>query len=81
MATTAAIEGDKVTINGSKVAVLNGTHADKLLVVARTSGDQLDREGISVFLVDNGAAGVSRQSYTNVDGHGAAVIRFDGVTA
>ncbi|MBT8145960.1 MAG: acyl-CoA dehydrogenase [Gammaproteobacteria bacterium] len=80
VATTASVDGDQVTISGSKVAVLNGTHADKLLVVARTSGSQLDRDGISVFLVDSGAAGVSRQSYTSIDGHAAAVVKLDGVT-
>ncbi len=79
VSTSATQQGDTFTLNGSKVAVLNGGCADSLLVVARTSGDQLDRDGISVFMVDASAEGVTRQSYRNIDGHTAANIRFDNV--
>jgi alkylation response protein AidB-like acyl-CoA dehydrogenase len=79
VSTTATEQGDHVTLNGSKVAVLNGAHADKLLVVARTSGDQLEREGISVFLVDADADGLSRHAYRNIDGHSAANMRLENV--
>ena len=32
--------------------VLNAESADKIVVVARTSGSQVDEEGISLFVVD-----------------------------
>jgi alkylation response protein AidB-like acyl-CoA dehydrogenase len=77
--TSASRKGDKVVINGNKVAVLNGPHAEQLLVVARSAGTRLDREGISVYLVDAGQSGMSRQDYSTVDGFSAANIAFDQV--
>ncbi len=78
--TSAQASGDSVTINGTKVAVLNGPNADKLLVIARESGARLEREGISVFMLDADTAGVSIQAYANIDGKKAAEITFDDVT-
>lgn len=77
---TAAVKnGDSYTLNGSKILVLNGPAADKLVVIARTSGSQFDREGISAFLVDASAAGISTRAYTAVDGHRAAEIHLKDV--
>jgi len=78
--TTAVKNGDSYTLNGSKILVLNGPAADKLVVIARTSGSQFDRDGISAFLVDASAAGVSKRAYTAVDGHRAAEIHLKNVT-
>lgn len=77
--TTAEKQGDAYVLNGAKIVVLNGAEADRLLVVARTSGEETDGDGISVLLVDAGAEGVHRKGYTNVDGHRAAEIRFNNV--
>jgi alkylation response protein AidB-like acyl-CoA dehydrogenase len=77
--TTARKDGDGYVINGDKVLVLNGPAADKVLVVARTSGDKLDRDGISVFIVDANAAGMSCRAYTTVDGHRAAEVHLKDV--
>jgi alkylation response protein AidB-like acyl-CoA dehydrogenase len=77
--TTARKDGDGYLINGDKVLVLNGPAADKILVVARTSGDKLDREGVSVFIVDGATSGLSRRVYTAVDGHRAAEVHLKGV--
>src|SRR5690554_1548393 len=79
VATQAKRADDYYVISGDKVVVLNGPAADKLLVVARTAGEQFDREGISVFVVDGSADGVSRRSYTAVDGHRAAEISLRDV--
>ena len=79
VATTATQQGDTALLNGNKVAVLNGANADKLLVVTRTAGAQLDQEGITVYLVDANAVGIARQAYRNIDGHSAANIRFENV--
>jgi len=64
-------------ITGEKSVVLNGNHADTLIVSARTSGDTHDKDGISLFLVDARHPSVKRQGYANVDGHQAADISFD----
>lgn len=80
VATTATRQGDKIVINGTKIAVLNGADAQQLLVVARSAGKQLDSEGISLYLVPADSAGISRRGYQNVDGHSAAQITFKNVT-
>jgi len=64
-------------LNGHKSVVLNGNHADTLVVAARTSGDTNDNNGISLFLVDAKHPNVKREGYANVDGHQAADIWFD----
>lgn len=79
VATTASKTADGYVISGDKVVVFNGPAADKLLVVARTSGDKFDRDGISVFVVDAGAAGVNARAYTAVDGHRAAELHLKDV--
>ena len=80
VSTTARVDGESVVINGSKIAVLNGANADQLLVVVRESGAKLDREGISVFLIDSNAEGLHKQVYTTVDGKKAAELSFDSVS-
>ncbi|MCH8264515.1 MAG: acyl-CoA dehydrogenase family protein, partial [Proteobacteria bacterium] len=79
VATTAKVKGDSVTIDGLKIAVLNGSNANKLLVVARESGARDEREGISVFMVDADAPGVSIQAYKNLDGKMSAQVNFEAV--
>ncbi len=78
--TTAVVDGDGVVLNGNKTAVLNGSNANVLLVVARESGSDLDREGVSVFLVDAASAGVSVHAYTNIDGKKSAEINLKDVS-
>jgi alkylation response protein AidB-like acyl-CoA dehydrogenase len=79
VACTAKKDGSGFVLNGDKIVVLNGPAADKILVVARTSGDKLDRGGISVFVVDASATGLSRRPYTAVDGHRAAEVHLKDV--
>lgn len=81
VATTATRDGDNYVINGHKAVVLNGHAADKLIVVARTSGDQRDESGISLILVDGDAAGIRKVAYETVDGHRGAEVYFDKVSA
>jgi alkylation response protein AidB-like acyl-CoA dehydrogenase len=78
--TSAVVEGDTVILNGSKTAVLNGSNAEILLVAARESGAATDSEGISVFMVDASSAGVSIQSFANVDGKKSAEINLKDVS-
>lgn len=62
------------SLSGEKIAVLNGDAADYLIVSARTSGATSDVDGISLFIVDADAPGLTRTGYTTVDGHRAADI-------
>ena len=66
-------------INGFKGVVLGGPSADALVVVARTSGEQKDESGLTLFLVDANASGVSRRDYPTVDGLRASEITFENV--
>ena len=77
--TTATRSGDGYTINGFKGVVLGGPSADVLVVPARTSGDQRDAGGITLFLVDSSANGISRRDYPTIDGGRASEITFDNV--
>lgn len=77
--TTARQDGDGWVIDGYKAVVLNGPAADLLVVSARTSGDQLDRSGVTLFLVPANTEGIERRDYRTVDGMRAAEITFRGV--
>lgn len=67
-------------LQGNKTFVAEGSVADKLIVSARTSGEQGDSHGISLFLVDRDANGVDVQRLDMVDSRNYAAIHFDGVT-
>ena len=77
--TTATASDGGFTLNGEKVVVFNGEHADQLVVLARTSGGQFDRDGLSLFLVNANAAGVSKVAYPMMDAQRVANITFDNV--
>ena len=77
--TTATKNGDGYTINGTKVVVIHGGQAGQLIVSARSSGQQRDTDGISLFVVPADTAGVTRKDYRTIDGQRAADIRFDNV--
>lgn len=78
--TTATADGDNYTINGFKGVVLGGPSADLLVVPARTSGDQKDESGITLFLVDASASGISKRDYPTIDGLQASEINFESVS-
>ena len=72
--TTATGDGDNYSLNGEKIVVVNGAAADKLIVSARTAGEQLDQDGITLFLVDANAEGVERLGYRMMDGQVVANV-------
>lgn len=80
LTTKAEKSGDGYTINGYKCVVLGGPWADKLIVTARTSGGERDEDGVSVFIVDKSADGVSTRDYPTVDGLRASEITFENVS-
>lgn len=77
--TRAAADGDGFVLSGEKVVVYNGANADTLIVAARTSGEQCDEEGISLFLVDAAAEGIDKLVYPLMDGQRAANFVFRDV--
>jgi alkylation response protein AidB-like acyl-CoA dehydrogenase len=79
--TRARQDGVDWVLSGEKTVVLNGGAAQKLVVLARTSGEQSDENGLSLFLVDTGTEGVITTTYRMTDGREAANIALDNVTA
>ena len=77
--TSARADGEDHVLNGSKSVVLAAHTADGIIVTARTSGGQMDRSGISLFLVDPKAEGVKIESYPTIDGQRAAEITLTDV--
>jgi alkylation response protein AidB-like acyl-CoA dehydrogenase len=80
ISTKAEADGGSYSISGSKNFVLDGHVADKLVVAARTSGEQGDRDGITLFLIDRQAQGVDVTRTLMADSRNAANIKFEGVS-
>lgn len=76
--TKAEKSGNGYIVTGDKKFVLDGHVADKLVVVARTSGNSGDRDGITLILVDGSADGVSATRTIMADSRNAANISFNG---
>ena len=68
-------------VSGAKSLVLHGDTADALLVSARSAGEERERQGIGLFVVEADQPGVSRRGYPTQDGLRAAEITFDGAEA
>jgi alkylation response protein AidB-like acyl-CoA dehydrogenase len=80
-ATTRAVkDSDGWRIDGEKVVVVGAPAAQHLLVSARTGGADGDSNGVSLFLVDAGAPGVTVSAYRTVDGQRAGDVKLSGVT-
>jgi alkylation response protein AidB-like acyl-CoA dehydrogenase len=79
VATSAKASGSGFVLNGTKTVVIHGSQANKLVVSARTSGASTDHAGISLFVVDSKAAGVSMKTERCVDNLRSADIHFANV--
>ena len=79
VATRATGSDQGYTISGEKVVVFNGAIADHVIVSARTSGEQTDEAGISLFLVPADAQGLERVEYKLMDGQRVANLTFNDV--
>lgn len=77
--TRAEASGNGFRISGAKRFVLDGHVADKLIVAARTSGEVDDKDGVTLFLVDRRAEGVSVRRTIMVDCRNAADVDLDAV--
>ena len=77
--TRAEKRGDGWVLRGEKHQVLAGASPDSVIVSARTAGTEADASGVTLFLVDSGARGMTLQRQSLVDGRPAAIVRLDGV--
>lgn len=68
-------------LNGEKTVVVNGGAAQKLIVAARSAGEQSSESGLTLLLVDASSKGISRTVYRMTDGQEAANITFNDVEA
>ncbi len=66
-------------IDGDKCVVLGAPSASMLIVSARTSGHDADRDGIGLFLIDATTPGVVMKSYRTLDELRAADVTFRNV--
>ncbi len=77
--TSAVTDGDTIVLNGRKAVVANAEAAGHLIVSARESGAADDADGISLFLVPAGTAGVTLNGYPMFAGGRAAEVALDDV--
>ena len=79
--TTARRDGDDYVLNGSKVFITNGTHADLALVFASVDLEKKHR-GITAFIVPTDAPGFHRGVHEvklGVNASGTTELSFDNV--
>lgn len=79
VSTTARKTGDSFVLDGRKINVIAGDSADTLFVTARTSGERMDEQGISIFRVPRQHPGVIVEPYPSIDGSRYAAIQLSGV--
>lgn len=77
--TTAKKDGAGYVLNGHKGVVFNAASADHIIVVARTAGGQREEKGITLFLVDAKAKGISRRDYPTQDAFRASEVTLKDV--
>ncbi len=78
--TKAVKDGDDWVINGSKMFITNGIHADVVFVAARTDMESKGSRGISIFIVEKGTPGFSISKKLNKTGwlcSDTALLNFD----
>ena len=78
--TTAKKDGSGYVLNGHKAVVIGAPWATHLIVTARTSGGQRDESGVSVFIIDKNAKGVTTRDYPTVDGQRASEVYLENVS-
>jgi alkylation response protein AidB-like acyl-CoA dehydrogenase len=77
--TTAAREGDRYVLNGTKLFVTDANVADTLVVAARRPGAP-GADGISIFLVDAKTPGVSIQTLKTIASDKQCEVRLENVS-
>jgi butyryl-CoA dehydrogenase len=77
IATTARLEGDEYVLDGSKVFITNGNHADSAIVAARTGGAAGSHQALSLFAVETSSKGFGKDGHEEKLGlHGSDTARI-----
>ena len=71
--------GKDFILNGFKSVVMNGPAANKFIVTTRTSGNQRDSKGVTLFIVDSDSQGLTLRNYKTVDGRRASELTLEQV--
>ena len=71
--------GNGFKLTGAKRFVTHGHTADLIIVAARTAGSADDEEGVTLFAVEKGAAGLTATPERLADASIAARLELDGV--
>ncbi|HLS78371.1 MAG TPA: acyl-CoA dehydrogenase family protein [Nocardia sp.] len=81
--TTARRDGDEWVLDGTKILVTSAPLATHLIVSARTSGEERDTDGLSLFVLpfdpQNLPEGVEYHPYRTIDDRQAADFVFTGL--
>lgn len=70
---------DGYRLNGQKSQVLDGFGADAIIVTARTSGQEGDADGITLFLVPAGTGGLTVTRQSRLDSRNVALVNLKDV--
>jgi len=79
IAVAAARHANGFRLNGTKTFVVDGHVADLLIVAARTAGGIEDQQGVTLFVVDANAPGLTRERALMVDSRNSARLSFENV--
>lgn len=80
---TATKDGDGYVLSGAKIVVADLPLATHLIVAARTAGDRLEPDGLSLFLLEfdpqSPSPGVAAQFFRTIDDHHTGDVVFSDV--
>ncbi|KAB0498036.1 acyl-CoA dehydrogenase family protein [Pseudomonas moorei] len=79
IALEAKVEGQGYRLHGDKFWVVDGLGADAYVVVARTSGQPGDTQGLSLFLVPADTQGLTVSALPLIDSRNSARLQLDRV--
>ena len=76
---SAIIKDNEYVLNGKKIFVVDGSSADILIVLARTSGNSGEETGLTLFIVESEADGIEKIKLSMADSRNYANIIFNDV--
>lgn len=79
IATSAEKTSDGFRLNGEKTQVLDGFGADAIIVSARTSGEDGDADGLTLFLVPKETGGMTITRQSRLDSRNVALVKLKDV--
>ena len=77
--TSAKKDGENFVINGKKTFVVDGSSADLIILLARTSGSKGDITGLTLFLIDGASTEMERVKLDMADSRNYANINFNNL--